>query len=110
MTGRFSAVASSSAIGTEVDFRARSRTSARARSGRGEAWELTTTTSDRLAFRTGTSSRTGAGPPEEAGRSAVRDGNSTIPDGPADVSQADQSAGIVGEPGAVQVIVGTDAT
>jgi anti-sigma B factor antagonist len=40
----------------------------------------------------------------------VRDGNSTIPDGPADVSQADQAAGIVGEPGAVQVIVGTDAT
>ena len=40
----------------------------------------------------------------------MRDGNSTIPDGPADVSQADQGAGIVGEPGAVQVIVGTDAT
>ena len=32
----------------------------------------------------------------------MRDGNSTIPDGPADVSQADQGAGIVGEPGAVQ--------
>ncbi len=40
----------------------------------------------------------------------MRDGNSTIPDEPADASQSDQGAGIVGEPGAVQVIVGTDAT
>jgi len=43
----------------------------------------------------------------------VRDGNSTIPEGPAGVSQSEQNdpaAGAVGEPGAVQVIVGTDAT
>jgi anti-anti-sigma factor len=40
----------------------------------------------------------------------VRDGNSTTPDGPADVSKGDQGTGVVGEPGAVHVIVGTDAT
>ena len=40
----------------------------------------------------------------------MRDGNSTTPDGPADASNADAGSGIVGEPGAVHVIVGTDAT
>ena len=40
----------------------------------------------------------------------MRDGNSTIPDGPADASNAEPGSGIVGEPGAVHVIVGTDAT
>lgn len=43
----------------------------------------------------------------------MRDGNSTIPDGPADVSQTehdDHGTAAVDEPGAVQVIVGTDAT
>ena len=36
----------------------------------------------------------------------MRDGNSTIPDGPAEAT----SAGIAGEPGAVHVIVGTEST
>ncbi|WP_028050462.1 STAS domain-containing protein [Cellulomonas sp. URHD0024] len=36
----------------------------------------------------------------------MRDGNSTIPDGPAGA----QGAGITGEPGAVHVIVGTEST
>jgi anti-sigma B factor antagonist len=43
-------------------------------------------------------------------RIAVRDGNSTIPAGPAEASGADPEHAVVGEPGAVHVIVGADAT
>jgi len=40
----------------------------------------------------------------------VRDGNSTIPAGPAEASGTDSTHAVAGEPGAVHVIVGTDAT
>lgn len=40
----------------------------------------------------------------------MRDGNSTIPDGPAEASRAGLGDPISGEPGAVHVIVGAEST